>query len=51
MICSMFFIKFFGLFLIIGFVAGAVILLYYISGLEEELGKEKGKETSSLGGE
>lgn len=43
MICSIFFIKFFGVLLVACFVVGAGILLFYISALERELEKEKEK--------
>jgi len=49
MICSMFFIKFFGLLLAATFVVGAGILLFYVSALEKELEKEQVKAADSSG--
>ena len=49
MICSMFFIKFFGVLLAISFVTGAGVLLFYITNLEKEIDKEKGGGTERSG--
>ncbi len=50
MICSMFFIKFFGFLLVASFVVGAGILLFYVSALERELEKEQ-KKAPDISGE
>ncbi len=49
MICSMFFIKFFGFLLVATFVVGAGILMFYVSVLEKELEKEQKKAADSSG--
>jgi hypothetical protein len=49
MICSIFFIKFFGFILAASFVAGAGVLLFYVSVLEKELEEEQVKAADSPG--
>ncbi len=46
---SIFFIKFFGFLLVASFVAGAGVLIFYVSALEKELEKEQGKAADSSG--